>query len=69
MEKWQKTLELLDRQGWECVYAKFVDLEAQEEYYWVSISRGDKRLTSLWSTLEEAAMTVDRFVATAQVQI
>jgi hypothetical protein len=65
MENWQEILELLDRQGWECTYAKFVDLEAQEEYYWVSISRGDKSLTSLWPTLEEAAMTVSRFVASA----
>lgn len=65
MENWQKTLELLDRQGWECTYARFVDLEAQKEFYWVSISRGDKNLTSLWPTLEEAAMTVNRFVASA----
>lgn len=65
VENWQKTLELLDRQGWECTYARFIDLEAQEEFYWVSISRGDKNLTSLWPTLEEAAMTVNRFVASA----
>ena len=63
MANWQKTLELLDRQGWECTYARFVDLEAQEQFYWVSISRGDKHLTSLWPTLEEAARTVTRFVA------
>jgi hypothetical protein len=63
LENWQKPSELLDRQGWECTYARFVDLEAQEEFYWVSISRGEKNLTSLWSTLEEAAMKVSRFVA------
>ena len=65
MENWQKTLELLDRQGWECTYARFVDLEAQKELYWVSINRGDKRLICLWPTLEEAAMNVNRFVASA----
>jgi hypothetical protein len=65
MNNWQKTLELLDRLGWECTYAKFIDLEAQEEYYWVSVSRGDKSLTSLWRSLEEAALTVNRFVASA----
>jgi hypothetical protein len=30
-----------------------MDLEAQEEIYWVSISRGDKSLTNLWPTLED----------------
>jgi hypothetical protein len=63
--KWQKTLELLDRQGWEYSYAKFVDLVDQKELYWVSIRRGDKRLTCLWPTLEEAAKNVSRFVASA----
>jgi hypothetical protein len=65
VEKWQKTMELLDRQGWEFSYAKFVDLADQRELYWVSISRGDKRLTCLWPTLDEAAMNVNRFVASA----
>jgi hypothetical protein len=63
VENWQKTMELLDRQGWECSYAKFVDLDDQKELYWISISRGDKRLTCLWPTLEEAAKNVNRFVA------
>jgi hypothetical protein len=62
---WQKTMELLDRQGWECSYAKLVDLEGQKELYWVSITLGDKRLTCLWPTLEEAAINVNHFVAAA----
>jgi hypothetical protein len=58
-------MELLDRQGWEYTYARFVDLEDQKELYWGSISRDDKNLTSLWPTLEEAAMNVNRFVVSA----
>ena len=65
MENWHKTMELLGQQGWECAYARFVDLVDQKELYWVSISRGDKRLTCLWPTLEEAAQNVSRFVASA----
>jgi hypothetical protein len=67
VENWQKTLELLDRQGWECFYARFVDLEDQKELYWVSISRDDKNLTSLWPTLDEAAMNVNRFVTSCGI--
>jgi hypothetical protein len=62
---WEKTLEVLRRQGWEYSYAKFVDLEAQEELYWVSISRGDQNLTSLWPTLEEAASNLNQFLVAA----
>jgi hypothetical protein len=62
---WEKTLELLRRQGWEYTYAKFIDLEAQEEFYWVSINRGDQNLTSLWPTLEEAALDLNQFLVAA----
>jgi hypothetical protein len=62
---WEKTLELLRRQGWEYTYGKFIDLEAQEEFYWVSINRGDQDLSSLWPTLEEAAVNLNRFLAAA----
>ena len=62
MGKWEKTLELLRRQGWEYTYGKFIDLEAQEEFYWVNINRGDQDLSSLWPTLEEAALNLNRFL-------
>jgi len=35
----EKTLELLRRQGWEYTYAKFIDLEAQEEFSSLNFSR------------------------------
>ena len=62
---WEDTLKLLRRQGWEYTYAKFIDMEAQEEFYWVSINRGDQNLTSLWPTLEEASFNVNQFLVTA----
>ena len=62
MRNWEKTLELLRRQGWEYAYGKFIDLEAQEEFYWVSINRGDQNLTSLLPTLEEAALNLNWFL-------
>jgi hypothetical protein len=62
---WEKTLELLRRQGWEYTYAKFIDLEAHEELYWVSINRGDQNLTSLCPTLEEAALNLNQFLVAA----
>jgi hypothetical protein len=65
VENWEKTLELLRRQGWEYAYAKFIDLEAQEELYWVNIHRGDQNLTSLWPTLEEAALDLNQFLVAA----
>ena len=65
MGNWEKTLELLRRQGWEYTYAKFIDLEAQVELYWVSIKRGDQNLTSLWPTLEEAALNLNQFLVAA----
>ena len=65
MGNWEKTLELLRRQGWEYAYAKFIDLDAQEELYWVNIERGDQNLTSLWPTLEEAALNLKAFLVAA----
>jgi hypothetical protein len=65
VENWEDTLKLLRRQGWEYTCAKFIDLEAQEEFYWVSINRGDLNLTSLWPTLEEASFNVNQFLVTA----
>ena len=67
MENWEKTLELLRRQGWEYAYARFIDLEAQEELFWVNIKRGDQNLTSLWPTLEEAALNLNQFLIAAMV--
>jgi hypothetical protein len=58
-------MELLHRQGWEYTFAKFIDLEAQEELYWVSINRSDQNLTNLWSTLEEAALNLNQFLVLA----
>lgn len=65
MGNWEKTLELLRRQGWEYIYGKFIDLEAQEEFYWVSINRGNQNLVNLWPTLEEAALNLNQFLVAA----
>jgi hypothetical protein len=59
---WEKTLELMHRQGWEFACAKCIDLETKAEIYLVSVNRGHEGLTSLFSTLEEAAMTLNRFL-------
>jgi hypothetical protein len=59
---WGKTLELMRRQGWEFACAKCIDWETQEEFYLVSVNRNHEKLTSLFSTLEEAAMTLNRFL-------
>lgn len=57
---WEKTLERLRRQGWGFACAKCIDLETQEEFYLVSVYRGHEGLTKLFSTLEEAAITLNR---------
>jgi len=60
---WEKTIELLGRQGWEFACAKCIDLETQEEFFLVSINRAEEKLTRLFPTLEEAAMTLNRVLA------
>ena len=59
---WENTMELLHRNGWEFSYGKFIDLETQSKIYFVSVHRGDKKITGLFPTLEEAAKTLDPFL-------
>jgi len=62
---WEKTMELLRRNGWDFIFGKFIDLETQSRIYFVSVQRGDQRMIGLFPTLEEAARTLDLFVMSA----
>ncbi len=59
---WDKTLELLRRDGWELACAKCIDLETKKEFFLVSINRGDEKLLKLFPTLEEAAVKLSQFL-------
>ncbi len=60
---WEKTIELLRRHGWEVACAKCIDLETQEGVFLVSVNLGEKKLTSLFPTLDEAATILSRVLA------
>lgn len=62
---WEKTMELLRRNGWDFIFGKFIDLENQGRIYFVSVHRGDQKMIGLFPTLEEAARTLDLFVMSA----
>ncbi len=54
MQDWEKTLEFLGNNGWSYAYVKCIDLEKGTDTYYVSIRRGEQRLTCLKPTLAEA---------------
>jgi hypothetical protein len=60
MMNWEETLEFLSREGWSYAYVKCVDLEKGTDTYYVSLRRGEEKLTSLRPTLEEAVHTLSR---------
>jgi hypothetical protein len=63
MKSWEKVLESLYRQGWGYGYAKCLDVESGAEVYLVNLSRGEERLTTVRSTLEEAVRAMSRLAA------
>ena len=65
MPDWEKTLALLDQQGWEYTGAKCIDLETGRDCYLVSVTRGEANLTSLWPDLAEAAKALQNLVQAA----
>ncbi len=60
MLNWEVTLESLRRQGWGYGYGKCHDGETGSEIYLVNLRRGDKRLSILKPTIEEAVTTINR---------
>ncbi|MCL4504300.1 MAG: hypothetical protein M1438_20945 [Deltaproteobacteria bacterium] len=60
MLNWEMTLETLRRQGWGYGYGKCMDATTGHEIYLVNLRRGDKRLTILKPTIEEAVTTISR---------
>ncbi len=59
------TLETLRRQGWGYGYGKCLDSNTGHEIYLVNLRRGDKRLTILKPTIEEAVTTINRLAQEA----
>jgi hypothetical protein len=53
-------LESLRRQGWGYGYGKCRDRETGGDFYLVNLRRGDKRLTILKPTIEEAVTTISQ---------
>jgi hypothetical protein len=54
------TLEALRQQGWGYGYGKCLDTDTGHAVYLVNLRRGDKRLTILKPTIEEAVNTISR---------
>ncbi len=65
MHDWEIKLESLRNKGWSYAYVKCIDLEKGTDTYYVSIRRGEKRLTSLRSSLEEAVLTLSQLAESA----
>lgn len=57
---WEMTLESLRQLGWGYGYGKCLDSQTGSEIYLVNLRRGDKRLTILKPTIEEAVTTISR---------
>jgi len=55
-------LEFLGKNGWSYAYVKCIDLEKGADTYYVSIRRGEQRLTSLRPTLSEAVNALSHLV-------
>jgi len=62
MQDWEKVLEFLGKNGWSYAYVKCIDLEKGADTYYVSIRRGEQRLTSLRPTLSEAVNALSHLV-------
>ena len=60
MLKWEMTLEALRQQGWGYGYGKCLDTATGHAIYLVNLRRGDKRLTILKPTIEEAVNSISR---------
>jgi hypothetical protein len=60
MLNWERTLEILRRQGWGYGYGKYLDKETGGEFYLVNLGRGDQRLSIIKPTIEEAVRTISR---------
>ena len=60
MLEWERTLESLRQQGWFYGFGKSWDTATGDEIYLVNLRRGDKRLSILKPTLEEAVTTISR---------
>ena len=57
---WERNLELLRRQGWGYGYGKYLDNETGDENYLVNLTRGNRRLSIIRPTIEEAVRTISR---------
>lgn len=60
MLDWERTLELLRRQGWGYGYGKVLDKKTGDEIYLVNLGRGNRRLSISKPTVEEAVKTISR---------
>jgi len=60
MTDWEEMLEFLNREGWSYAYIKCIDLEKGTDTYYVSLRRGEEKLTSLRPTMEEAVRALSR---------
>ncbi len=69
MADWEKILDFLNREGWNYAYVKCIDLEMGTDTYYVSIRRGDQRLTSLRPTLDEAVRTLGQLAESAKTKM
>ena len=66
MQDWERTLALLSQEGWSYAYVKCIDLEKGTDTYYVSIRRGEQRLTSLRPTLAEAVGALYQLAASGE---
>jgi hypothetical protein len=57
---WERTLEVLRRQGWGYGFGKCHDTETGSPFFLVNLSRGDRHLSILRPTLEEAVRAINR---------
>ena len=60
MLEWEMTLESLRRQGWGYGYGKCHDRKTGSEIYLVNLRRGERRLSILKPTIEEAVTAINR---------
>ncbi len=60
MLDWERSLELLRRQGWGYGYGKCLDQKTGGEIYLVNLGRGNRRLSIIKPTIEEAVRTISR---------
>ena len=60
MLDWERTLEILRRQGWGYGYGKCHDAQTGEDIYLVNLSRGDTSLSIRKPSIEEAVTVISR---------